>query len=114
MNPAFHEAAWLALAGSSLLLGLGYLMIALRARIKQRTAIGVAAVLLLLLIAQYALAMTALSLRRDFVRPYHLVPATSIAFVGWVAMLALFAYDQPQRRSGRKTEPIATPDNGDS
>jgi hypothetical protein len=113
MTPAFHEAAWLALAGSSLLLGLGYLMIALRARVKQRTAIGVAAVCLLLLVAEYTLAMTALSLRRDFVRPYHLVPATSIAFVGWVAMLVLYAYDQPRGRGGGKTEPRATPENED-
>jgi hypothetical protein len=95
----YHEVFWLALTISSVLLGLGYLFIAAGAvrghrRFHQSLAVAVAAVALLVLAATFAIGMTCLALRRDFVRPLLGAIVLAVAFMGSIGLVAATARDE--------------------
>ena len=94
MTP-YHEVFWLALTISSVLLGLGYLFIAAgEGRFHQSLAVAAAAVALLVLAATFAIGMTCLALRRDFVRPLLGAIVLAVAFMGSIGLVAATARDE--------------------
>ncbi len=99
----YHEAFWLALTMSSVLLGLGYLFIATLAvreprRHPQSLTVGAAAGALLMLGVVFAVGMTCLALRRDFVRPLYGAIVIAVAFMGSIVLVASAARDESASR----------------
>lgn len=94
----YHEAFWAVVATSSVLLALGYAVLAPRSDRPENRPAAVAAVFLVLGVGvTFALGMTSLGLRRDFVRPLWMAVAMSCAFMGLLGLLAARTIEDSKR-----------------